>query len=326
MRQDSAGAAQILYRLVEAIMTEDDETPAYKFQFVILFLMGAAKQLNIDVNPIAQLQFQSLYDKYNPVCKELINSPPSSIVAARAAAATTAILARALPQAPASAVPVPEQLALTQNSLCIQVQALRTEFEAALAQAHFPWTKNNKTTDTKFTEFEIVSTSSLIFDDVFNTNGLIRALDIIDSYRNRELGAKPISATLIAGRLSLDARLPSNLREFFSMYSSCTRSPIKSSAVESMLALHEKYKLYDSYLRLVSQPSEDLRGLLANAGYVPEQGRGWSTVTLRYIADQLGLTKNRLNNTLQETQCLHLMVSNFGLGVLVFVPSRIRQL
>jgi hypothetical protein len=248
MRQDSADAAQILYRLVEAIMTEDDENPAYKFQFVILFLMGAAKQLNInahpiaqlniDVYPIAQLQFQSLYDKHNPVCKELINSPPSSIIAARAAAvATTAILARALPQAPASAVPVPEQFWLTQNFLCIQVQALRTEFEAALAQAHFPWTKNNKTTDTKFTEFEIVSTSSLIFDDVFNTNGLIRALEIINLYRNRELGVKPISATVVAGRLSLDARLPSNLREFFSIYSSCTRPPIKSSAVESMLAL-----------------------------------------------------------------------------------------
>lgn len=226
-------------------------------------------------------QFQGVFDKYNSEGKELTDSPPSSAFGAVGARAVTraAVAARAatVPPAPAQApaVPVPEQLALIQTSLSIQVEVLRTEFEAALTRAQFRWTKNNHTTDTKFTDLEVASTPRPTFDNVFNTNSLIRAFKIIDSYRNRELGSKPISATLIAGRLSLEARLPSELREFFSIYSLCTRSPIKSFAVESMLSLHEKQKLYNSYLRIVNQPSDDLRGLVANADYMAEQGRGW---------------------------------------------------
>jgi hypothetical protein len=217
-------------------------------------------------------------------------------------------------------------MALTQTSLSPQVQQLRMAFEAALTQAEFPWTKNNQTAQTKFTNSEVASTSKLIFDDVFNTKGFVRALEIVKSYRNLEQGSNPLSATVIAERLSLDAQLPLDLREFFSVYSSCTKSPTKSSAVESMLALHEKYKLYNSYLRMVSQPSEDLQALLTSAGLVPEQGRGWSSVALQYIGNELNLSKNKLSNILQDTQCVHLLVSTFGVGVLVFVPSRIRHL
>jgi hypothetical protein len=109
-----------------------------------------------------------------------------------------------------------------------------------MAQAQFPWTKN-KTTDTKFTESEIASTSSLIFNDVFNTNGLIRALDIVESYRNPSQDPNQISATILAGRLVLDARLLSDLREFLSLYSLYTRLSVRTSAVELMLVLYEKF-------------------------------------------------------------------------------------
>ena len=263
IRQDPADAAQILNRFVEDIMTGDDDTVAYKIQFDLLSLIGVTKQLNIevtpivqlisDVSPIAQLEFQRLYDVQNPVCNELTNSPPAYFnrrcsCRCRRHRHTSTSTTTSTSTSTSISSPRPNAVVSHTNSLCIQVQALRTEFEAALAHAQFSWTKNNKTTNTKFTESEIASTSSLIFDDVFNTNGLNRALAIVESYRNHELGSKPISATIIAGRLSLDARLRSGLREFFSMYSSFTRSPTKSSAVESMLALYEKYKLYNSYL------------------------------------------------------------------------------
>jgi hypothetical protein len=135
-----------------------------------------------------------------------------------------------------------------------------------LTQAEFPWTRNNKTTQTKFADSEVASTSKLTFDDVFNTQGFSRAFQIVKSYRNLEQGPNPLSATVIAERLALDAQLPLDLREFYSSYSSCTRSSGQKSAVESKLALHEKYKLYNSHLRMISRPLENLRALPTDAG------------------------------------------------------------
>jgi hypothetical protein len=124
----------------------------------------------------------------------------------------------------------------------------------------------------------------------------------------------------------LDASLPFELREFFSAYSSCTESSTKLSAVKRMLGLHEKYVLYNVYLRMGTKPSEELKQLLLEEGRKPKQGQGWATVMLGFLADQLHLTKQKLTTMLQDAQCVHLMIATFGVGVLVLVPRGILNL
>jgi hypothetical protein len=275
-------------------------------------------------NPSYSATISKIINKYNPTGKELTHSPPPEAFAAVAAAKVSRASAASAPAAPAA--PLPAQIALTHNLPSAQVQALRAAFQAALTENRFPWTKNNSITMASFTAEEVKSITRIIFDDVFNLQGHRRALAVITSYRKSEDRTNPISSTVIAARLALDANLPLDVRQFYSVYSASTKSSTRLSAVEQMLVFHEKYKLYNSYLRLLSQPSEHLRDLLRKAGYVPRQGQGWATIMLRYIAGQLELEKSKLRNILQETQCMHLMVATFGVGVLAFVPRRIINL
>jgi hypothetical protein len=90
--------------------------------------------------------------------------------------------------------------------------------------------------------------SKLIFNNVFNIKGFIRALEIVKLYYNFEQGSNLLFITVIAERLLLNAQLPLNLREFFFIYSLCIKSPTKSFAIKFILALYEKYKLYNLYL------------------------------------------------------------------------------
>lgn len=262
---------------------------------------------------------QSINSKYNPAGREPSDPPSSEAFDATAARA-------AHPQKRmASAAPRPPQMALSSSVSGAQVQALREAFETALTQVAFQWTKNNVTTTMRFTNDEIESVTSIIFNEVFNVNGYQCALNVVNSHRESVEGSNPVSATLLAARLALDDHLPVGMRKFYSGYSASTRSSTKLTAVERMLTYHEKYVMYQSYLELLD-PSDDLQTLLQEAGFVPKQGQGWTTVMQRYLSRELGLPKGKLSNILQETQCVYLMVTTFGVGVLVLVPRNIINL
>jgi hypothetical protein len=178
-----------------------------------------------------------------------------------------------------------------------------------------------------FTSVEVAAISKMFFNDVFNSLGFQRAQAIVSSYRKSNNRPQPLSASIIAGRLATDHTLPTDIREFFAIYSSSTQSANRISAVEQMLISYKKFKLFNQYLKLRSKPSSELRDLLANAGLAPNQGQGWTTALLEYVRGQLQMEKNKLSNLLQETQCVHLLAAKFGgAGIFAFLPKGIINL
>ena len=107
---------------------------------------------------------------------------------------------------------------------------------------------------------------------MFNVEGYKRARAIVSSYRRSEDRVAPLSATILASRFVLNDDLPLDIRQFYSVYSTSTKKPT-AAAVDIMLAYHEKYQQYDSYLRLCYQPSDDLQALLHAAGLIPRNVR-----------------------------------------------------
>lgn len=247
--------------------------------------------------------------RYNPAGLKLASPPAEAFTRPR-------------PSPPAE--PLPDQVALSGEHGGQQVVALRIAFQEALGDVEFKFSKNNRIEVTKFTPTEVKNITSLIFDSVFNANGYDRANAIMSSYRASKESTNPVAATVRAARLALDETLPSDVREFYSLYASSTKSTTSFSAVEQMLSCHEKYKLYNAYLVLVDQPSDDLANLIkAAGGGVTKQGQGLRTVLLTYLATELNLSRGQLRNLLQETQCIHILVASFGVGVLAFVPRGI---
>lgn len=286
-----------------------------------------------------QASIQDIIQKYNPDNKQLSRSPsPDKFFPANPGSRDLNNLLGSIglggspppapppvpPPAPKPA-PKPPQLALTETCTGKEMSVLRERFREALAAIEFAWTKNNQTSTTRFTAQEVDLVCDMIFDRILNTAGMNRAKAIIVSHRKSLDSDNPLSANLAAANHARDVSLPQEIREFYFLYHVCTRKTAQPTAVDQMVALYEKYQLYHQYLLLANQPSREVQELLQTAGYTTKQGQGWVSVVQRYLAVRLGL-EGKLSNVLQECQHAYLMVTTFGVGILVFVPKGIMSL
>ncbi len=269
----------------------------------------------------ARSTFQAVIDRYNPTRVELSTSPSPEMFARNAVARNTAI----------APVPVPKVRALTTTGLLAttggtsqaMMAELQEEFAAALRDRRFLWARNNSAVPTRFTADEVSTITNLIFKTTFGRTGFRRARNLVVSYRESNASDVPISSTVLAANLAHDQQLPAEFRQFYRTYADCTRNMVSATPVRQLVILHDKYQVYNEYLRLTTESTVHLEEFLGAAGYVTGQGRGWASVIHSYLAHSLNLSPVKLRNILQDCQTIHLMVTTFGLGVLVFVPASI---
>jgi len=324
-----------------AITLNDDDLPENKLSYSIDFLNLARARLNPEVPkldfgsssntaPPARHKLVGESDsfsdamtaiilKHNPEGREISDSPLPEEFDAMKARKVAAVKARKVIPVKVS---LPPQMALTERLVSDRVQRLRGGFDAGLARSEFLFTRNNATAMTKFTLLEIRDICRIIFDEIFNARGFRQARNIVVQYRtSQEINDAPIASVRLAARLAKNMSLPPPLREFYSCYATTAVPEKKSVATKKMLQFYNQYQLYNAYLRLSHQSPEDLEAFLSKQGLRPSQGKGWASLLLQYLAGQLEVTSTKLRNTLQQNQCMHLMVSTFGIGVLALVPA-----
>lgn len=221
----------------------------------------------------------------------------------------------------------PTEFAITPLTTPANVASLRKRFVQGMSETTFRWTKNNVASSQKFTAEEIETITDFIFETTFGTTGLKHAAAVVRAYRALEESDTPIPATMTAARLAQDEKIPAEFRQFYRLYNDCTKDQLAHQGVlRQLLKLHDNYQLYNNYLIITEGEKAHLRNFLTAAGFTTARGRGWSSVVHSYISTTLGLTTIKLRNMLQEYQCIHLMVSQFGVGILVLLPGNITNL
>jgi hypothetical protein len=265
--------------------------------------------------------------KYNAFDLEPPASATSSeFVAGRLRTAENSKLLSGLAKKPPKSTPLPLQIAWTEEISVEEVVRMRTELTTQLTSAVFDFRRNQQTLQMQFSATEVSTLIKFIFKTVFGKVGLGRATAIVRDTRDGE-DAALVHAGVRAHHLALDADVPDQLKVFFQYFHYFIKAqPVRYSPHKQLIRLHERFELYNSYVSLTNGSTVETQQFLNNRGLFTSQGRGWKSVIHSFVAQEMHMSIVQLTNSLQETQSLHILVREFGLGVLVFLPGDVLSL
>jgi hypothetical protein len=177
-------------------------------------------------------------------------------------------------------------------------------------------------------ETDISALVYFFFHDVFGSQCQKRIYELLDEIAIKEGRKAPpnhVAASQRADQRALDTKLPLEVRTFFSRYSTWQKGETNTLAQDTTMQTIRSYDLYSSWQALRDIASGDecskLRQFLVSQGFEQSVGVDIRSCILRYLSRELDVSRNSLNNHLQNQSGIYYLVQEFGKGILVLLPK-----
>lgn len=214
------------------------------------------------------------------------------------------------------------------------------KFHRRLVRVEFDFERDSVSSLTRFKVHELHFAEKLFFHTVFGEGGLEQVRKLVNCIRRNENGSTPRNPGYQAQKLSRDPDIPIELRTLFRAYSRSAIHEAAISPIGKLLDMHNRYEFcrHLHQFHLLDEDPErcvEIKRFLRNKNPKYEsstgkrgRGRGWKTVVLDYLADALEFVdehgvrnKNKFRSFCQNSHPFGILASEFGPGILVFLPG-----
>jgi len=208
---------------------------------------------------------------------------------------------------------------LTQKVLQTQAQI----FQEELGKLSIDLKINNQPQTIALTSPEITNIAAFFFTRMFGASARQRVDSLLKFLDQTPQDNIDVKAAKRAEQFSYDASLPSPVRNFFIFFTKYKNRSISTSSVyQQIYSAWDSYKLYDCFEQMVAMKDNSavLQEFLLENGLELSSGQGVNTAIIEYLSRILQVSHLAIRNLLYKFHGIHMLVKEFGPGILVFLP------
>lgn len=202
--------------------------------------------------------------------------------------------------------------------------AAQNGFYQDLQSLHVQVKIDNKLKTCSFTEEEAIAITNFFFDDVMGSKAYTRLQRFIKIYTTLSQDGTNQRTVTRAELAACDAALPLQIRKFFSTFARAqqtksNQNPELAAFRHVQLAM-ELLQEYNSLREAARKKDKDLIESLLRAGWKPARGVSWTSVVIKCLASEVGMTTTALQNICQSAQGVQTLADHFGAGIICVLP------